>query len=294
MSYPGFEILFRSVKDQFKNVDDASLAVIHWNLISNGFKCCGTGETWPSPDQTGTHVGSETLPADWNSDSTLYTLRYVESSSNRTYLMKALAIDGNLNVNFLRCSDEKAASITIQSRDYINSDYSSFERAYTNLAELNKTIKDDLVTKMLPKTPAQPTSSAARTPSSSSSQPQSQPERSPLMVDPPRNPSSGGVGFIPPRDPFRPAVDPFGYGRADLDPLSGGGGGMFMDPRGLPRPGFGPGGLGGPPGGFGGPPGFPPGSIPPGARFDPVGPPGMRPNPDPDHERPPDIDDMYM
>ena len=51
MSYPGFEILFRSVKDQFKNVDDASLAVIHWNLISNGFKCCGTGETWPSPDQ---------------------------------------------------------------------------------------------------------------------------------------------------------------------------------------------------------------------------------------------------
>ena len=47
--------------------------------------------------------------------------------------------------------------------------------------------------------------------------------------------------------------DPFGVGRADLDPLGGpGGGGMFMDPRGFPRPGM-PGGPGGPGG-----PGFPP------------------------------------
>ena len=51
--------------------------------------------------QKGNFVGSEVLPAGWNGDQTLYCLRYVEAASNRTFLMKALAIDGNLNLNFM-------------------------------------------------------------------------------------------------------------------------------------------------------------------------------------------------
>lgn len=104
-------------------------------------------------------------------------------------------------------------------------------------------------------------------------------------------------------------------GGADLDPFHRGvGGGMLMDPRQLygsdgryraSDPGTGP---------FGSGPRLPPGSLPPGARFDPFGPPGLGPrpgpglgpgprpwprgpnsgNPDPDHERPPDYDDMFM
>ncbi len=92
------------------------------------------------------------------------------------------------------------------------------------------------------------------------------------------------------------------YGESDLNPFGGGigpGGGMIIDPeqamRGMIDP------LGRVPGrggGFGG-------MVPPGARFDPIGPPmmpqrGRGPrgsrfnNPDPDGLNPPGWEDMYM
>ncbi|XP_077505155.1 proteasome inhibitor PI31 subunit-like [Amblyomma americanum] len=84
-------------------------------------------------------------------------------------------------------------------------------------------------------------------------------------------------------------------GQRDLNPFFGGGlgGGMIMDQRHLPRP----------------PrpdlrataPGLPRGAVPPGARFDPFGPPHPDhpadfrfAGPNPDHlARPPDDDDMF-
>jgi len=285
MALPGFELLYGSL--EIRNLDDATVAAVHWNIISNGFKCCGTGETWPTDQSQGNIQGSESLPAGWNADSTLYCLRYVDPTSNRTYLMKALAIDGNLNLNFLRCFDEKAASVSVKSRDFVNTDLSTVASAYSNLAQLNTTLTSDLVQKVNPPM----TSATQSVPQASRSEPSQgrNDGRSPLM-EPPRHGGGGGVGYMPPRMPARPMPDPFGVGRADLDPLGGpGGGGMFMDPRSFPRPGM-PGGPGGPGG-----PGFPPGAVPPGARFDPVGPFGMRQGPDPDHERPPDsYDDMFM
>lgn len=116
------------------------------------------------------------------------------------------------------------------------------------------------------------------------------------------------------QDLSHPRRFPPQVGGADLDPFHRGiGGGMLMDPRelyGNSGGRFGPGGQGPGQGPFGGGPRLPPGSIPPGARFDPFGPPppGPRPgprggpwprgpnsgNPDPDHEKPPDYDDMFM
>ncbi|XP_012939752.1 proteasome inhibitor PI31 subunit [Aplysia californica] len=294
MASPGFELLYSSVAQQVRSADDASIVAVHWNLISNGFKCCGTGEVWP--DQQNANIsGSEAMPAGWNSDATLYALRYVEPTSNRTYLMKALAMDGNLMLNLVRCFDEKAASVTIRSRDYVNEDMSTSSSTYSNLSGLNSSLTNDLVNKVTGTGPGG-TSQGTSPPAASTDQQRrdDHPGRSPLLEDPRRGPGAGGLGYMPPRQPFRPGfADPFGVGRADLDPLAGGmGGGMFMDPRNFPtpgggfRPGFGPGPA---------PPGFPPGSIPPGARFDPLGPPGTRPGPDPDHERPPDnYDDMFM
>ncbi|KAI8776682.1 proteasome inhibitor PI31 subunit [Biomphalaria glabrata] len=286
MALPGFELLYSSVASNIKSTDDAAIVAVHWNLISNGLKCIGSGESLPER-QNENYTGSESLPPDWNSDSNIYALRYVDPTSNRTYLMKALAIDGSLIIHLLRCFDEKTVSCTIRSRDYVNADRSSYSSTFNNLTELNLTLTNDLYRQLIDI--PQNTESKADL---SKSQPQ--PDRSPLMADPRRGTSSGGLGFTPPRQPFRTDInDPFSVGRADLDPLSGGrGGGMFMDPRNFPSPGgYRP---GGPMGGFY-PPGFPPGSVPPGARFDPVGPPGVRPMPDPDHERPPDsYDDMFM
>jgi len=288
MALPGFELLYTLVTPQIRSSDDAAVAVVHWNLISNGLKCCGAGETWPDR-QNENHTGSEALPTGWNSDSNIYALRYVDPTSNRTYLMKALAMDGKLMLHLVRCFDEKLVSTTIRSRDYVNDDYSTVARAFNSLGELNATLTRELYTKLVNESKTQP---SAKSSSSAVDSPRvEQPGRSPLMEDPRRGPGIGGVGFIPPRQPLRPDIDnPFSVGRADLDPLSGGlGGGMFMDPRNFPG-GFRPGGR------FGqAPPGFPPGSVPPGARFDPLGPPGVHPQPDPDHERPPNnYDDMFM
>ncbi|KAM0755560.1 hypothetical protein T439DRAFT_351335 [Meredithblackwellia eburnea MCA 4105] len=113
----------------------------------------------------------------------------------------------------------------------------------------------------------------------------------------------GGIGGIGPFNPpsrgggFGGGVrDPFNIGRSDLDPLGGrspqfpgfpgtagpsfgggigggGGGGMFMGPdHPLFRERFGDGGRGGSSGVWGGDGFLPQGAVPPGARFDPVGP----------------------
>jgi proteasome inhibitor subunit 1 (PI31) len=289
MALPGFELLYSSVATQIRSSDDAAIAAVHWNLISNGLRCCGNGETWLHK-QNENHVGSESLPPNWNADNNIYALRYVDPTSNRTFLMKALAMDGVLMLHLVRCFDEKSVSTSIRSRDYVNEDRTTVARAFNGLEGLNATLTRELYSKIINGSKAQ--TSAKSSSSATRNQKQEQQGRSPLIEDPRRGSGSGGIGFIPPHQPLRPdIVNPFGVGRADLDPFSGGvGGGMFMDPRNFPG-GFRPGGT------FGGqaPPGFPPGSVPPGARFDPVGPPGVRPQPDPDHERPPsNYDDMFM
>ncbi|RUS91642.1 hypothetical protein EGW08_000615 [Elysia chlorotica] len=290
MTLVGFELLFLSVRDQLQSNDDAAIAVVHWNLISNGLKCCGTGDTWPN-SQSENHIGSEALPQGWSQDQSIYTLRYVDPTSNRTYLMKALAMDGSLILHLVRCFDEKTVSMTVQSRDYVTNSRESVQSTYRALSVLNNQLDKELYEKLVSGRSGSARGSASDTAASSSHRPLSHPnppERSPLMVDPPRGPGSGGgIGYIPPRNPLGPgSYDPLNIGGADLDPF-GRGGGMFMDPRNFPHL---PGGIMPRP-----MPGFPPGSVPPGARFDPVGPPGLRPQPDPDHERPPNgYDDMFM
>ncbi|KAK3773172.1 hypothetical protein RRG08_013759 [Elysia crispata] len=273
MALVGFELLFQSIRDQLRSNDDAAIAVVHWNLISKGLKCCGTGDTWPNT-QSENNTGDEALPLGWNQDNSIYTLRYLDPASNGTYLMKALAMDGSLILHLVRCFDEKTVSMTIQSRDYVTDSRESMARSYRALSVLNNQLDKELYGKMINTKSRAARSSTSDTTASSSkrhSSSQDPPERSPPMFDPPRRPGS---------------YDPFNIGGADLDPF-GRGGGMFMDPRNFPQA---PRGIMPQP-----QPGFPLGSVPPGARFDPVGPPGVRPQPDPDHERrPSEYDDMFM
>ncbi|KAL3317176.1 Proteasome inhibitor PI31 subunit [Cichlidogyrus casuarinus] len=110
------------------------------------------------------------------------------------------------------------------------------------------------------------------------------------VLRPPRGPPSRvtacDVRPAAPAPTLPQSILPADYGRADLDPfaqLRPPTGGMIFEPR---RP-FYPG------PGLGGPDVLPPGSVPPGARFDPFGP-GLLPprRPGRDHFRP-DFDDMF-
>jgi len=109
-----------------------------------------------------------------------------------------------------------------------------------------------------------------------------------------QRPSPLGPGL--PLSPLHapPVGGPGGLGRSDLDPLGRSGAGNVMDPRGVPRGGG---------AGAGILPGLP-GGVPPGARFDPLGPTPTPNRPDaglarfefnPDEKPPPsDYDDMFM
>ena len=252
---------------------DSLVIVLHWNLISNGFKCCGIGDE----DSKGGKK-SEMLPRGWNDNQELYTLRYkpAERSSN-VYLLKIIRIDDDLLVHFMEVDTEKVTNINIRTKDYTTGDLSSFDAAFKNLDKLSKLFKKELIDELM----KEPKALSTNEPSTSRT------ERSRLYEDDPLR--------VPPRHPQRQPVprwtdadDPFSVGRGDLDPFGRGQGGMLFDPSRSGGPRFGPDPSAGLPGRL------PRGAVPPGARFDHFGPPGTGPGPDPDHLPPPGYDDMFM
>ena len=40
----GLEVLFSVAKDSFRGQNDALVCCLHWNMISNGYRCIGKGE----------------------------------------------------------------------------------------------------------------------------------------------------------------------------------------------------------------------------------------------------------
>lgn len=40
----GSEVLFELLRGQFKAASDALVCCLHWNMITNGFRCIGKGE----------------------------------------------------------------------------------------------------------------------------------------------------------------------------------------------------------------------------------------------------------
>ncbi|XP_071142842.1 proteasome inhibitor PI31 subunit-like [Mytilus edulis] len=270
----GQEVLFCSVINQLRSSQDALVTVIHWNLISSGFKCCGIGDDEKAKNQK----KSEMLPNGWNANQDMYTLRY-KDSSDKVHILKIMRVDEDLLVHFMDIKSEKVTSINISTTDYTTGDLSSFDEAFKHLDKLKKQLKKEIIDEIT----KSPRSGSSSEPSSS------RPQRSRLHDD------DHDPLRVPPRHPHRQPVpgwndpdDPFSVGRGDLDPFGRTGGGMVFDP-------FHPGGRRGGPDPSAGLPGrLPRGAVPPGARFDPFGPPGTGPGPDPDHLPPPGYDDMFM
>jgi proteasome inhibitor subunit 1 (PI31) len=237
------------------------------------------------------------LPVGWNSDDFVYSLIYQTSSgsSSDNYLLKVIIMDGTLLVHLLRMADEKMVDLEIKTEEFVTDNLTSFESAYKNPDQLASLFISNVLDAFTSKPSSTTTKSSADSERIRSSQ-----TTDPLRVPPCRRPQA--------RPEWEPQRNPFPIGRGDLDPLCGGvGGGMFYDPlRSGGPPSFGGG------GGFGSidPSGFPRGSFVPGARFDPVRPPGVDPSgnfrpyspgnrgfgldPDPDHLPPPGYDDMFM
>ncbi|KAJ8020340.1 Proteasome inhibitor PI31 subunit [Holothuria leucospilota] len=287
-SCPGLEMFYAGVQSQIKSQHDVIVCFLHWSFVQSGFKCTGLGEDEPSSNK------SEILPPGWNTSDENYVLRYEPADSKDVHCLKILRIEDTLLIHILRNRDNKVVDVSLKTSDFINADgLQDFSRCFKDLNKLKELVFDQLF-KGLKEEAKRTSSSAAKTSSDTRTYTEDRrQEEDPLRV-PTRQP------------PYRTEpdwnerVDPFSVGRGDLDPFSGASPGMLMDPM---RGGF-PGPRMDPTRGLGMPGRLPRGAVPPGARFDPIGPPrpdsGRNPmhpysgEPNPDHMRPPGYDDMFM
>ncbi|XP_074111921.1 proteasome inhibitor 31 kDa [Cotesia typhae] len=282
--YFGFEMLNKLVDNQLNKKEDVLILFTHWFFIKTGFKCIGLGDEKTVEPNT---EGHEFLPEGWNQKD-FYALRYLKEG--QLYILLGRKSDNNLLLNLLRVDDNGVSNVKFQTETVVNSIHGGLSTLIPTYQEVMNKIREDLVEPVYTGTARE---MSTQTSQSEDRRP-SNPDNDPLRVGPPHIPQR------PPR--WDPATDPRAVGRADLDPFAGvgpRGGGMLFDPfqpdRNLPNPRF-----PGRPGGIGGPAFLPPGAIPPGARFDPFGPPDNnlprppRGNPDHDHLPPPGYDDMFM
>lgn len=275
MSVPfGWDLLYKSVKEDINADTDILICFTHLLLISNGFKCVGIGE---SKNLDGIEEESESLPKGWNDN---YALRYMHRG--KLFTLKGTKRGHAVTINLINVADRKGTFIDLNT-DVIKQRSDSLPSMIPEYTQLFETIKSKLINGVL------------KTNKSKDIACQTTPQTPDCRRD-----SAGRSDVLPPMSPLlepthQPRlqfVDPMNVGRSDLDPFGSlgqmpGGGMIFVPPQG-PDYRHGPN------------VGVPRGSLPPGARFDPFRPPDVdrnirRPhNPDNDEMPPPGFDDMYM
>ncbi|XP_041972581.1 proteasome inhibitor PI31 subunit [Aricia agestis] len=261
----GWELTYKSVENNVKDKSDIIIAFIHFNLLKRGFRCIGIGDEL---SLSGDEQKSELLPTGWNEGKN-YSLRYV--LDDKLFVLHGLKTDDNLIINLMRTGDLEVSSVALNMNELVQDTRGSIENLIPTFKDFMYKIKRDLIESLTEKTTNTTETQTTRGTERRSSNPPPGPRLPQENPHPLWVPGSGR-----------------NVGRADLDPL-GVGGGMLFDPfqprRDLENPGLGiPGGL-------------PRGAVPPGARFDPFGPPGAgpfpgrRPPPDADHFPPPGFND---
>ncbi|KAF7494415.1 Proteasome inhibitor PI31 subunit [Sarcoptes scabiei] len=273
----GFETFFEIIKSQLKTNLDLIVSVIHWSLIQDlDFKCLCIGDEFKAELEN--NKGSELLPNGWNTSPEAYKFIYRSTKFEPSFwLLNCSILDEKLIVTLLplnSSNSQEAYTVSIAVADFIpivdppdsNQLYERFKAEKLDL--FSRFLNDKMIKKL------------------SDDQKSIQNEKNDHSRIATTEESDSNVQFrrIPEARPS-PLVDPQSLinpriGGADLDPLGQGiGGGMIFDPfaGNALRPRIGP------------RPNLPPGMLPPGARYDPVGPipDDIFFRPDPDHLPPP-------
>jgi len=257
----GWELTYKTVESSLTNNADVLIAFAHLFLLKNKMKCIGIGDEKSLTDADKENQ-SELLPEGWNQMNGVYKLRYI--CDNKLYILHATLCDDLLIINLLDIETLKLSNVAFPLNDTVLGNVSSSSAAIKNIHEVWDKLKLDLL---------EPVFQGTQTSTQTQTEQKERTDNA-LVVERRRPPEY--------RDPINPLIDRRfpDVGRGDLDPFGRGSGNL------LPGPGIGPRRSFPPP--FG---------VPPGARFDPFGPVGPPPNrfePNPDHFRPPDYDDMFM
>lgn len=269
----GWDLLMRSLKSNTLSKEKILVAFIHWSLIRKKLKCIGDGEEKTlSPDD----VKSELLPDGWDKNDK-FSLRYLFEDC--VYILHGFKCGEAIIFNLLDTTNLTTSNIALDIDEAVEKLAGSLHQMIPTYIQLTTKLESTLLQAIVRKSVKNKEMQTDTVPSKSELRRAALPTRS--------SPQSS----INTRSEARRQFPNFG--ESDLYPFGGGlGGGMMFDPlRARPRHPLDP--------GLGAIGGLPRGAIPPGARFDPFGPPGnnfgnRRNFPDPDHFRMPGYDDMFM
>ncbi|VVB05604.1 unnamed protein product [Arabis nemorensis] len=260
-------LVIRSVTPKFRNNHDKVAFAVHASFLASGFILTATGRPAFADDALSSSPSQDAVGIDgWNEFNGEYAFVYRNpEKGSKKVLVKCLVIDGKLIVNAIREGGAEPNHLEIEVGNYAEeSRDGDYTAQFKNLGKLVTDLQSEIIDKLNGR--VKPASS--RTPSSSET-----------------NEERGQYVGIP--DPLGPQIHPSGVvippvprdgGYSDLHPGLGAGmyphrggsgdGSMLVgpsDPRFFSPYGDQP--------GFMGPP--QPGVPPPGARFDPYGPPGV-------------------
>lgn len=266
--------VIRASRPNFRNSADKIAFAIHSIFLATGFNLNATGPPAFTDDALAAPFSDEAGIEGWNEVEDNYAFVYSSpDEGSKKVLVKCLVMNNQLFVDALAAGSSNPVHLEINIDDFVGeSDDTKYSSQFKNLGKLVDIINKDVLTKL------SGSSKASTSTTTTSSKPR-------LQDDDRDQPRGGPFGLEDPHAPYLPSgvVMPPVYpmvGGGDLYPQPGAG----MYPT---RGGFGDGGmLVGPndPRFFGGGTmGFPGGQpgVPPGARFDPFGPPdvpGFEPN----------------
>ncbi|WCJ19949.1 proteasome inhibitor-related [Euphorbia peplus] len=262
--------VIRAARPSFRNNSDKVAFAVHASFLASGYVLSATGPPAFSDNALYSSFTDEVGFDHWNDCENEYAFVYMNpEKESKKVLVKCLVMNDRLLVDALADGSPEQVHLEIPIGDFVGEEDggSNVAAQFKNLEKLVKDLDDHVFSKLYP-SPSKDSSSSNQQSRSESSEASRHGRDEPLYrIHEPMGPQIHPSGVVvPPIPPFAGSDLEPGYG-AGMYPARGGigiGGGMLLgpnDPRWL----------------RGDPQNFPGGElgVPPGARFDPFGPPGV-------------------
>ncbi|KAG8374354.1 hypothetical protein BUALT_Bualt11G0123100 [Buddleja alternifolia] len=259
--------VIRAARPSFRSRHDKAAFAIHAAFLSAGYVLNSAGAAAFSDDALSASTADEVGMDNWNEVEDNYAFVYSNSEKDsRKVLLKCLVLKDKLLVDALKEGDSKPLHLEVDVGEYVEDNGgTNYGSQYKNLGKLVTNVNEQILGKLGGASAASSSSQS----SSSQRNPRDDRDRPITGVADPEEPYySSPSGFIVPPIPSFGGSDLYPGPGAGMYPTRGGfgGGSMLVGPQ-DPRFFGGISDERGLPGGLRG--------VPPGARFDPYGPPGV-------------------
>ncbi|OIT39139.1 PREDICTED: probable proteasome inhibitor [Nicotiana attenuata] len=259
--------VIRASRPTFRQAHDKVAFAVHAAFLASGFVLHATGPSASTDDALSSSSTDEVGIDHWNESEDSYAFVYSKpEKSSKKVLVKCLAMNNKLLIDTLRDGDNEPLHLELSVEDYIVKDGgTNYNAQFKNLGKLVGELNKEVLSKYSGSSVA---NSSTQTSSSGKGGLEDQPGAERRSDYPYQPGSSFPSGYVVPPIPGSGGSDLFPGPGAGVYPTRGepGGGSMLVGPN---DPRF-FGGMGGDPRLPGGLPG-----VPPGARFDPYGPPDV-------------------